>query len=556
MRNLIVLALIGIFSITTYAQKIVFFNSKKLPEEVNSELDESIPILSADGKTLYFVRSGLSGGKGAEDIWYSTKDNEGNWSYAKNDLKNLNNKEPNMIIGVSHKNDKIYLRNAFDKIQKHIMSVAVSVKEDDKWQEPTNLSALPDFGFKGKYYTLYLSHNEKYLFVSMNMEGSNGKEDLYILTKNDNNIWSKPFHLDENINSTGAEYSPFITEDGKYLFFSSDGHGGLGDMDIFVSERLDDSYHKWSDPKNLGRNINSTGFDAYFHVANDNTAYYSTTRGDEQYEDIYTSEMHIYVKKKRQVIIHDLNNIEVVTKGANNIEERFRFVNIESMKDYLITHGKDTLITGDLSEFDYDIIFQLDSNSKLKEKLIKLKNIKGYETLEELLIGEKILTGESIDFDNLSAAIIGLENLEKATMDSTKTDSIPIEPVVVEKEENPFPANMLVKTVYHGYDSDKSENLKDIITILKSNPYLKISIESHTDSKGSEEYNMNLSNRRASGAKTYLLRQGISGARISVKSFGELKPLQPNTLSNGSDNPEGRAKNRRTEFRVVSNKKF
>ena len=91
---------------------------------------------------------------------------------------------------------------------------------------------------------------------------------------------------------------------------------------------------------------------------------------------------------------------------------------------------------------------------------------------------------------------------------------------------------------------------------LKNNPYLKITIESHTDNKGSDEYNMDLSKRRAESAKSFLLRQGISSNRIETNYFGESKPAAQNTNKDGSDSEEGRAKNRRTEFKVKSNEKF
>ena len=119
----------------------------------------------------------------------------------------------------------------------------------------------------------------------------------------------------------------------------------------------------------------------------------------------------------------------------------------------------------------------------------------------------------------------------------------------------------LIKSVLHDFDkathsSGSGINIDDVIRILKENPWLVISIESHTDSKGSDEYNMKLSERRAASCKTYLLRKGISGTRIKVKFYGESKPIAPNEFKNGKDNPEGRALNRRTEFRVVSNTPF
>lgn len=568
MNTFLKISIAMIFSVNlSFAQKLVFFNSKKLPEAINSELSEVLPMLSADGNTLFFVRDGLFGGKGQEDIWYSTKDANGNWTEGENDLKNLNNKEGNFIIGVNRENNTIYLRNAYDKKMKDMISIVSSNFTDGEWQVPQSIPALPDFGFRGKYYNMYLSHNEKYLFISMNIAGTEGKEDLYLLTKDDNNVWSQPIHLGKNINSKEVEMSPFITEDGKFLFFASNGHGGYGDFDIFYSERLDDSYKNWSDPINLGKNINSTGFDAYLHISYDNKVFYSSTRGEAQYEDIYMSEMHYFEKKKRTVIIHDVNNFEIISDQGGKDEKKFKFVNIEPLRDFLVTNKGDTLLTGDLADFDYDIVFQLDSGSQLKEKLMRLKNIKGYETLEELFVSEKILEGESMHLENLDAILLLLDNIDKGLEELENENEVEIEvesnePVAVttpvKEEVNPFPKGMLIKTVLHDYDSDKSKSisLTDITTALKNNPYLKITIESHTDSIGSDQYNMDLSKRRADSAKSFLLRQGISSSRIETNYFGESKPAAQNTNKDGSDNEEGRAKNRRTEFKVKSNEKF
>ena len=675
MRKLISTSIIVFLAFTVNAQKLLFFNSKKLPETINSELAEVLPILSSDGNTLYFVRDGLYGGEGSEDIWYSKKDANGNWSEALNDLDNLNNKESNFIIGSSRANNKIYLRNAYDKKQKKVISIAASNFENGQWQEPYNVPALPDFGFRGRNYSMYISHNEENLFISMNIPGTLGAEDLYLLRKKADNTWTQPIHLGDNVNSKGVEMSPFITEDGEHLFFASNGHGGFGDMDIFYSHRLDDTYENWSEPINLGKNINSSGFDAYFHVSHDNTVFYCSTRGEAQYDDIYISEMHIFEQKKRKVVIYDINNYEVITDNGGNEEKKFRFVNIEPLKDYLVTNQKDTSLTGDLADFEYDIVFQLDSGSELKEKLMRLKNVKGYESLEQLLVEEKFLEGEALHLENLDAILAMLTDLEEGveTKDSSQvntastkktiifydTDNIELKDLkdgkeikkhkfvnisslndylikhkdevklagntsdfvydilfdlnddgelkeklirlknikghetleqlyVAEKiitgdgkptgdislviqfidnlnnllaednqakESNPFTKGMLIKTVYHDYDSDrtKSISLTDIINVLKVNPNLKISIESHTDSKGSEEYNINLSKRRAASCETFLLRNGISKSKIDVKGFGETKPIEPNINKDGSDNPNGRAKNRRTEFRVISN---
>jgi hypothetical protein len=132
-------------------------------------------------------------------------------------------------------------------------------------------------------------------------ENGKGKEDLHISLKEGDSCWSTPKSLGENVNSEGYEMSPFLTPDNKRIYFSSNGFGGEGDADVFYIDKLGDDWFTWGNPINLGTNVNSTGFDAYFSIGQDNLAYFSSNRNDGQ-NDIFTTQITIEVIGEEPVV--------------------------------------------------------------------------------------------------------------------------------------------------------------------------------------------------------------------------------------------------------------
>ena len=124
----------------------------------------------------------------------------------------------------------------------------------------------------------------------MKAQDGYGEEDLYVTTRDSVGHWSRPINLGTTINTKGFEISPFLSADKKRLFFASNGHPGFGDADIFFSERLYDSWEVWSAPRNLGENLNSKGFDAFFSIYGDSVAYFSSNRSG-GLADIYTAKV-------------------------------------------------------------------------------------------------------------------------------------------------------------------------------------------------------------------------------------------------------------------------
>ena len=276
------------------AQRIVMKEyPKALSGMVNTSAEELLPIMSPDGNRLYFVRSfyeqNIGGQNAGQDIWFTDKDELGRWKEAVN-LKKLNSELNNAVIG-THGNNSLFLLNSYaGRATTRTHGIALTYKVNDKWTAPV------DFPFEiqvpGDIRSYYISPEQDVIIYATESADSYGKEDLHLYHK-ENNAWEGPIHLDHNINSPGAEISPFLTHDKKVLFFSSNGHEGVGGFDIYMTERLDESsWEKWSPATNLGELINTEGFDAYFSTYPSGQSYY-TSEGRSGSLDIYSAKISI-----------------------------------------------------------------------------------------------------------------------------------------------------------------------------------------------------------------------------------------------------------------------
>ena len=277
------------------AQEYRYSSPQPLGEEINSEAEESMPLYSPTDSTLYFVRTlhrkNTGGMMGGQDIWYSKKTSANAWAPADNNLSTLNNHGNNAVVGISEAGNTIYLLNSYETSNSRGAGLAFAFNRNQTWTTPADISVSKLEAKEGKYYGYYINSNETVLFLSMQGEDSYGQEDLYVSVKNTTSgTWSSPVHLGPKINTQGYEISPFLSEDGKTLYFASSGHPGFGDADIFAATRLGASWTNWSAPVNLGQSINSPAFDAYFSITPDNQVYFASSRNQTS-ADIYTARM-------------------------------------------------------------------------------------------------------------------------------------------------------------------------------------------------------------------------------------------------------------------------
>jgi hypothetical protein len=292
--------------------------AERLSEAINSQFEESYPLLSPDGKTLYFTRFNphTAGGRlMGSDIWVSHKDDNGDWQEAYLLPKSLNNKRHNVVIGFDRSGEHMYLLNSYFSTQKSDIAQVQIASKDLK---PV-LANIPKINTSDGFLGLYVHPSEEIILISMAGEDSFGQEDLYVMLRDTTGTWSKPKNLGPMINTKGFEISPFLSNDGKTLYFSSNGHGGFGDADIFMSQRLYGTWNVWTRPVNLGRSINSEGFDAYFTITDDQNAFFVSNK-DGRFADIFRTKVVVdedSTAVKIQKLIQDAQKLLENTSGGN-----------------------------------------------------------------------------------------------------------------------------------------------------------------------------------------------------------------------------------------------
>jgi outer membrane protein OmpA-like peptidoglycan-associated protein len=449
-----------------------FSKPERLPGMVNSSAEESNPVLSYDGKTLYFVRTfdtKNSGGIYDQDIWVSSL-NKGNWTTPKS-LTALNNKLHNAVISthLSPKDSttRLYVLASYaQKDARKGISIAERNNGDSVWT-PKGKLPIPSLDISGKYVGYFLSKDESVLIVSYEGSDSEGEEDLYFSIKNGEE-WSDLETMGATINSPGFEISPFLSSGKDTLFFSSNGFKGQGDADIFYSVRKG-KWNAWSKPVNLGKGINTSNFDAYFSL-NGNKALWSSNR-DGQDLDLWTSRVIPPPKLLYTVSVKDVStfqgndgSIDVqITSGVPPY--KFQWSNGQSAQDL--------------------------SNLRKGEYKLTITDSIGQKVQETLQINEPAAKVESvIRFPNIQYKFGSWDLISDSTVNSL-------------------------------------DSLLTIAKLLEDYPKMIIELISHTDSRGEDARNQVLSENRAKACYIYLVTErNIDPRRIVPIGKGESIPSQ------------------------------
>jgi hypothetical protein len=295
--SLFLLYLLLSWPMAATCQKLKFYSVRRLPSAVNSAGEESLPLLAPGGRELYFTRSLYAGNRGGKfsgmDIWLSEASTSG-WVNATNAIASkINNDGHNALVGMSGTGDMRY----FVSLQpnERFTGIYVTRRTGSRWSLP---EFVPVPGVDNREFLgIYVSPDFDVILLSMKGADSRGEEDLYFSIKDSAGRWSVPKNMGATLNTTGFEISPFLSADKKKLYFASNGHKGAGDADIFSSERLYNSWETWSVPVNLGKEVNSKKFDAYFSIYGDSIAYFASNR-DGELADLY----EVKVAKERTVL--------------------------------------------------------------------------------------------------------------------------------------------------------------------------------------------------------------------------------------------------------------
>jgi peptidoglycan-associated lipoprotein len=369
-------------------------------------------------------------------------------------------------------------------------------------EEATHWNSTPAFSPDGE--TLYFSSNRP---------GGYGGTDLYQATKLANGDFGNAQNLGPEINTSGNEMFPMPVASGEF-FFASDGHPGFGKLDLFVAENSGDTLAI----KNLGKNINSVADDfGIFFTNYPNEGFISSNReggiGD---DDIYFFEDNTPKPK----IVNVFLNVTTKERKETGEEEILPQVRVALYDD------TNKAIAGDFSNTKGQIRFKLEVDEDFS--IIASKN--GYFTQSF----DYTTTGKTPDPKEL------VQDVTNVTLDTT----IVLEQLVLEKA-------IVLENIYYDLDKaeirpDAAQELDKLVKILKDNPSIKIELSSHTDSRSSDEYNQDLSQRRAESAVEYLVSQGIEQDRLVARGYGESQLIIENATTE-----EEHQTNRRTEFKVI-----
>tara|TARA_R110002049_G_scaffold191811_4_gene360745 strand:- start:358 stop:2037 length:1680 start_codon:yes stop_codon:yes gene_type:complete len=236
----------------------------------------------------------MKGKTEGQDIWYSDRDENGNWGKPNSFLRANNPKVTNAVIGISKDASKVYVfQNEYKKKKIDLKLTYTSRIAKNQWSDLKKLD-VPGLNLVDGYYSFYITPNEDILMISMAPADTNAFEDLYVSLKGENDKWSELIYLGDVVNTPDYDVTPFLAKDKKTLYFASNGHGGLGESDIFVTYRLDNTWKNWTKPVNLGAPINSEGYDAYLAI--DNNEVFFTSNRNQDYSDIYYSQIKEDIK--------------------------------------------------------------------------------------------------------------------------------------------------------------------------------------------------------------------------------------------------------------------
>ena len=249
---------------------------------VNSVFNEVKPIITSDGSRLYFTRqyapTNVGGAQDLADIYYSENIN-GAWSEAKNIGSPLNNRNPNGVTAITADGNQLLLINEYTANGGVGNGLSITQKTKAGWVAPRKVN-IEGFVNLNDFVDFTLSPNGDVMVLAIETKESLGDQDLYISFYKGNEQWTKPKNIGASLNTSKAEFSPFIAPDGLTMYFASEGHGGFGKSDIFYTKRLDDTWENWSEPVNLGPTINTAEWDGYFTIAaNSSIAYVVSQQG-------------------------------------------------------------------------------------------------------------------------------------------------------------------------------------------------------------------------------------------------------------------------------------
>lgn len=485
------------------------FNPVSVGSGINTTDDEYWPSITADGQTMIFTRqvnagdNKVSSGQVQEDFYLSHY-LDSSWKKAINAGTPLNTGQNEGAQTLSSDGSYMFFTACDRPGGLGSCDIYFSAFSDGRWSEPVNLRSpvnSPSWESQPS-----VSADGKALFFSSSRPGGFGGKDIWFSTLNEKNLWTKPVNCGNIINTEGDEMSPFIHFDGKTLYFSSDGRVGMGGFDIYFTRLRDNG--TWTEPQNLGYPINTYNDEMGLIIESDGKkAYYSSMRNKSNGKDIFSFDL--YESARPSPVSYMKGKVFDKETGKLLVAD-YELINLST--------GKITMKSSTDSEGKFLVCLPSGYNYGLNVSK------PGY-----------LFYSESFMFEG------------QHTVAEPYIKNIILNPVKVGER-------MQLSNVFYEVDSwqlkkESMSELNNLAGLLAENKDIIIEIGGYTDSTGSDEYNMTLSERRALSVVNYLINKGISPERLKYKGFGNSSPIGDNVTS------EGRKLNRRTEALVIGQKK-
>lgn len=482
-------------------KEVLALSSDKASNEIN-------PMVAKDGKTIYFTQAIMNRAKVAEErrsLCKASLDKDGNVSDIISYETNFNGVQHDQLVAVPENNEFLFanvqITKADHSSQRSVYRFTCSGKDFLSPKAILKQSVEQGIPTKNEWKNVYFSSGcfspDKKVFVysADNRDDSLLQADLYFITKTGDSTWSAPTKLNSSINTFGDEECPFLSVDGKTLYFSSNGLPGFGGSDVFVCRRTDDGWVHWSAPENMGPLVNGPAADLYFHIPpKGEYAYMSSTSDFWNNLDVFKLKMNL----KKEWVLSGI----VINKKTDSPASGARIRAISNLTKKII----DSAIVGKNGAYEF---------KKMKPG--------EYSVIAESGILSNTITVVVHEDEPELHFNVNLNPIEAGQ--SLTLHNISFEPNKFDILSSSFP------------------ELDRLVKFMHDNKDIRIEIHGHTSNNNEgEKFNIDLSTHRASAVKDYLVNKGVKENRITYKGFGFNEPIYK-----GDDQAE-QAKNRRVEI--------
>jgi outer membrane protein OmpA-like peptidoglycan-associated protein/tetratricopeptide (TPR) repeat protein len=482
------------------------FEPINLGDSINTGDDEYINAVSTDLSQLFFTRrskiKGINDNRKYDEKLMVANRNDSVWNQACNLKEGMEYLGNVGAMTISPDGNYIFFVVCNNAQKNKGCDLYYAPKMGTSWGKAINLGSIinttawesqPSFASDGR--TLYFASTRP---------GGLGSSDIWIARIKQNGQWGKPINLGPTVNTDKEEMAPFIHADNQSLYFSSKGHIGMGGSDLFLCKR--DSLRRWGKPKNLGYPINTSASEINLIVGADG---------------------------KNAFISSD-------KLGGQGRYDIYKFALYDSIKPMPVTYLKGRV-------FDADTKKPLQARFELIDLTSNKIRVESYSDKTK---GEFLVV---VPADHDLALNVSKENYlfysANFSVSETKTEldpylqDIPLQPIKIGQK-------VILENIFFNFDAYKltdhsTTELQKLFQFMTDNPEVKIEVGGHTDNRGSETYNLQLSSNRAKAVYNFLIEQGIDESRLTFNGYGSKQAIASN------EDEIGRARNRRTEFRII-----